>query len=94
MAGMIIWALATLAIALSVAVPLGYCLSRRSQARKRAADLEVEAAELRREAENWEFTIGRLDTLEQQTGFDVSVAREQAQKALKELQRGERQSDR
>ena len=87
------WFLGGIAVTVAAAIPLYYyCrgLARRSRARRRAADIEAEAAELRREAENWELIIEQLDTLHRTTGFNVSARRKEAQKALEQLRRGER----
>ena len=87
-----IWFLSALVVAVTTAVPLSYCcrkMVRRARERKRTADLEAEAAELRREVENLELIIARLDALDRDLGYNVSRPRAEAQKALEELRRGE-----
>lgn len=71
----------------------GYRLNRRSQARRREEDRALAADEVRREAENLERVIEQLDALHQQTGFNVSASRAEAQKALEQLRRTDFQDD-
>jgi hypothetical protein len=63
-------------------------LARRSRRRRFEVDREVQAAELRREAENAELVLQRLEALQRKTGFNVAASKLEAQKVLAQL-RGE-----
>jgi hypothetical protein len=60
-------------------------VARSARQRRRAADREAEAAELRREAENAELVIRRLEALQRETDFNVTACKQEAQEVLEQL---------
>ncbi|HEY0791682.1 MAG TPA: hypothetical protein VGD78_11515 [Chthoniobacterales bacterium] len=62
-------------------------LARRSRGRRLEADREVRAAEQRREAENAERVLQRLEMLQRETGFNVAASLQEAQQVLEQLRR-------
>jgi beta-phosphoglucomutase-like phosphatase (HAD superfamily) len=86
--------LGIIALTGTIAAICGYGLNRRAQARRREEDQAVAEAEARREAENLELVIERLDALHRQTGFNVSASRAEIQKTLERLRRTDPSADR